>query len=47
MERSAIDLLELGSKAQSKSELHRLLVVKEGMYLPPEDQCSMDFVKNI
>ena len=47
MNSSAVNLLELGSKAQSKSEMYRLLVVEGGMYLPPEDQCSMDFVSDI
>ena len=47
MECSAFNLFELGSKAQSKLELYRLLVVEGGIYLPSKDQCSMDFVGDI
>ena len=47
MERSVVNLLELISKAQSKSELYRLHVVEGCMNLPPEDQWNMDFVSNI
>ena len=47
MEISNVNLLDIGSKAQSKLELYRLLVVEGRMYLPPENQCSMDFISEI
>ena len=37
MDSTRINLLELGCKSQSKSELYRLLIVEGGMHLPPED----------
>ena len=47
MEKTKINLLEIGSKVQSKSELYRAHVVEGGMYLPPEKETSMEFISEI
>ena len=47
MERTSLNLIEVGNKAKSKWELYRLLTVEGGLYLPPEDQTNMDFVSDI
>ena len=47
MERTSINLEEVGNKAKSKWELYRLLTVEGGLYLPPEDQTNMEFISDI
>ena len=47
MESEQINLLKVGTKAQSKYELYRALVVEGGMYLPPEKETSMFFISQI
>ena len=39
--------LHVGSKAQSKQGLYRLLVVEGGLYLPPEKEVSMLFFSQV
>ena len=47
MKKTKINLLEIGSKVQSKAELYRALVVEGGMYFPPEKETSMEFISEI
>ena len=47
MEISNVNLLDIESKAQSKLELYRLLVMERRMYLHPENQYRMDFISYI
>ena len=47
MERRRVNIAEIGTKAQSKAELYRLLTVEGGMYLPPQDQTNMEFISDI
>ena len=47
MEGENLNLLEVGSKAQNKSELHRIFVAEEGYYLAPEKETSMLFISKI
>ena len=47
MERVSINLLEVGDKARSKSELYKILTVEGGLYLPPYKFWSVDFMADI
>ena len=47
MERTKVNLLEVGTKIQSKKGLYRLLTVEKGMYLPPQEQTNMEFISDI
>ena len=47
MEKSEINLNLLGTKAQTKNELYRLLTVKVKFYLPPQKETSIYFVRGI
>ena len=47
MERTKVKILEVGTKAQSKNELYRLLTVEGGMHLPPQEQTNMKFISDI
>ena len=47
MERTRVNLLEVGTKVQSKHELYRLLTVEGGMHLPPQEQTNMEFISDI
>ena len=47
MEKSHINLAEVGVKAQSKSEIYRALVVEGSLYLPPQKEASMMFISQI
>ena len=42
-----IKFLEVGTKAQSKNELYRILTVEGGMHLPPDNEETMDFISDI
>ena len=42
-----INILQVGTKAQSKKEIYRILVVEGGLYLPPEKEISMLFISQI
>ena len=46
MGRTKANLLEVGTKDQSKNELYRLLIVEGGMYLPPQEK-NMKFISDI
>ena len=47
MEQQDLNLLNIGAKAQSKSELYRILVVEGGLYLPPLKETQMLLVSQI
>ena len=47
MEKSEINLNLLGTKAQTKNELYRLLTVEAKLYLPPQKETSIYFVRGI
>ena len=47
MEQAELNLLFVGSKAQSKGELYRALTVEGGLYLPPQKECPMLFISQI
>ena len=43
----AINLAQLGTKAKSKNEMYRILTVKAKIYLPPQKECSIYFIRDI
>ena len=47
METSTINLNLLGTKAQSKTELYRLLTVDAKLYLMPQREASIYFIRDI
>ena len=47
MEKELLIFMKVGTKAQSKLDLYRLLTVEGGMYLPPEKDANMDFISDI
>ena len=47
MEGSRINLNLLGVKARTKNELYRLLTTEVNMYLPPQKETSIYFVRDI
>ena len=47
MEKICLNILDVGARAQSKSELYRILVVEGGLYLPPVKETTMLFVSQI
>ena len=47
MESTKINVMMLGDKVQSKHELYRLLTVEVNLYLPPEKETSIYFIREI
>lgn len=47
MDSEELNLLEVGSKVQTKSDMYRALVVEGGMFLPPEKEASMLFISQL
>ena len=47
MEKVNLNLIDVGGKARSKSELYKLLTVEGHLYLPPYKFCSVDFMADI
>ena len=47
MEKSTINLNILGVKARTKNELYRILTTEANMYLPPQKETSIYFVRDI
>ena len=43
----AINVSQLGTKAKSKSEMYRILTVEAKIYLPPQKECSIYFIRDI
>ena len=42
-----INVSQLGTKAKSKNEMYRILTVEAKIYLPPQKECSIYFIRNI
>ena len=38
---------QLGTKAKSKNEMYRILTVEAKIYLPPQKECSIYFIRDI
>ena len=47
MESAHVNLNSLGLKAQTKNEIYRFLVTEAEMYLPPQKETSIYFVRDI
>ena len=47
MEKRELNLSLLGSKAQTKNELYRILTVDAKLYLPPQKETSIYFIRGI
>ena len=47
MESSQININSLGIKAQTKNEIYRFLTTEADMYLPPQKETSIYFVRDI
>ena len=47
MDGSNLNLNYLGIKAQSKNEIYRLLTVEAELYLPPQKETSIYFVRDV
>ena len=47
MEKSEINLSLLGSKVQTKNELYRILTIDAKLYLPPQKETSIYFIRGI
>ena len=43
----AINLAQLGTKAKSKNEMYRILTIEAKIYLPPQKECSIYFIRDI
>ena len=42
-----INVNQLGAKARSKHEMYRILTVEAKIYLPPQKECSIYFIRDI
>ena len=42
-----INISELGTKAKSKNKMYRILTVEAEIYLPPQKECSIYFIRDI
>ena len=47
MELGEVNLKHLAAKAQTKSELYRLLTVDANLFLPPQKEASVYFIRDI
>ena len=47
MKRTKVNLIDLGMKARTKSEMYRLLTVDADLYLPPQKKVSIYFIREI
>ena len=47
MESVKINLSSLGTKARSKAEMYRILTWEANLYLPPQKETSMYFVRDV
>ena len=47
MERASLNLNMLGLKARTKNEMYRLLTTEANLYLPPQRETSIYFVRDI
>ena len=42
-----INVSQLGTKAKSKNEMYRIITVEAKIYLPPQKECSIYFIRDI
>ena len=42
-----INVSQLGTKAKSENEMYRKLTVEANIYLPPQKECSIYFIRDI
>ena len=47
MERIGVNINTIGIKAQTKNELYRVLTVEAKLYLPPQNETSIYFIRGI
>ena len=47
MEKWEINISSLGMKAQTKNELYRILTVEAKLYLPPQKDTSIYFIRGV
>ena len=47
MEQSNINLNQLAIKARTKNEMYRILTTEANLYLPPQKETSIYFVRDI
>ena len=47
MDSATLNINILGIKAKTKNEMYRLLTVEAQLYLPPQKECSIYFVRDI
>ena len=47
MESTRINLLDVGMKARSKSEIYKILTIKDGLFLMNIKECGMAFISDI
>ena len=47
MERIGVNINSIGIKAQTKNELYRILTVEAKLYLPPQKETSIYFIRGI
>ena len=47
METTTVNLMEVGVKAKSKSEIYLALTINGGLYLMPQKEWGMAFISNI
>ena len=43
----SINVKQLGAKARSIHEMYRILTVEAKIYLPPQKECSIYFIRDI
>ena len=42
-----INVSQLGTKAKSENKMYRILTVEAKIYLPPQKECSIYFIRDI
>ena len=47
MEQKEINISSLGMKAQTKNKLYRILTVEAKLYLPPQKETSIYFIRGV
>ena len=47
MEKLSLNLNDLSIKARTKNELYRILTTEDNLYLPPQKETSIYFIRDI
>ena len=47
METTKVNLMKLGVKAKSKTEIYLALTIKNGIYLMPQKECNIEFISEV